>query len=462
MGLTWREKKIVLSCVMTGLFIWVLYSSWSTKPADEAPGASVISLRIIELELETQELTSREAPDSRGRALASLSQRFSAEASRDPFHMVLQVEDAILRYEADRHQGVATAAGAYFEGLPDEDPALLAVVRDLYGPPQPETPDLDLFLDRLGTNWFSLTALVRYAEKIGDEAMARGYKESLHRLGWRTGWRTGLISLVLAGTACAGLWLWIRFIYRHLKDYRIRTEEILHRAPWNFLDGYFVFLLFFSALTILSFMLNPLYRLFDDRGLATESLVPVLYGLQIILGLFLIRRYFFTENLDQAFRTMGLVSTGNSWATTIRWGVGGYAATVPVVLLALYLSSLFLQEAPISSNPMIPMVVASSSFTAKILFFVTIGIMAPWFEEIFFRGFLFNAFRARIGTVGGVLLSAFLFAAVHFDFSVFFGLFAIGIMLSAIYYHTQNLLAAVILHGLWNVTTLVTLELIFG
>lgn len=447
---------------MTGVFIWVLYSSWSTKPADEAPGASFISLRIIELELETLELTSREESDSRAQALASLSQRFHDEASQDPFHMVLQVEDAILRCEADRHQGATTSAGACFEGLPDDDPALLEVVRNLYGPPQPEVPDLDLFLDRLGTNWFSLTALVRYAEKIGDDAMARRYKESLNRLGWRTGWRTGIISLVLAGTVCAGIWLWIRFIYRRLTGCLIRTEEILHRASWNFLDGYFVFLLFFSALTILSFLLNPLYRLFDDWGLATESLVPVLYGMQIILGLFLIRRYFFTQNLGQAFRAMGLVSTGNSWATTIRWGVGGYAATVPLVLLALYLSSLFLREAPISSNPMIPLVVGSSSVVEKILFFVTIGIMAPWFEEIFFRGFLFNAFRARIGTAGGVLLSAFLFAAVHFDFSVFFGLFAIGIMLGTIYYHTQNLLAAVIVHGLWNVTTLVTLELVFG
>ncbi|MDX1763825.1 MAG: CPBP family intramembrane glutamic endopeptidase [bacterium] len=462
MGQEWRKKKIVLSCIMAGFFIWVLYASWRAEPADEMPDTGVIALRVIELELETAVLTSRPESESRTRLLASLSQRFHNEARKDPLNMVLQVEDAILRYEADRYRGDTISANAYFAGLPNRDLALVETVRHIYGLAEREVPDVDLFLNRLGTNWFSLTALAHYADRIGNEAMLRRYQESLKGLAWRTARRTGFISLVLAGATFAGLWLWIRFIYRRLTGDLTRTEIILPRAPWNFLDGCFVFLLFFSALTALSSLLNPLYRIFDQWGFSTASLVPILYGMQMVLGLFLIRRFFFAQNLGQAFRTMGLFSARDAWPATLRWGVGGYAATVPLVLLALYLSSLLLRQAPISGNPMIPMVVASSSFSEKILFFLTIGIMAPFFEEIFFRGFLFNAFRVRLGTMGGVLLSAFLFAAVHFDFSVFLGLFAIGIMLSIVYHQTQNLLTAIILHGLWNMTTLVTLELLFG
>lgn len=462
MGSEGKEKKIVLSCFMAAFFIWVLYSSWSTKPPDEVPGASTVSLRVIELELQALELSVRALPGSRGQSLTFLSQRFHDEAQKEPVNMVLQIEDAILRYEADRLNAEAAEAGEYFKGLPDRDPALLEAVWNLYGIAPRAAPDQDLFLQRLGMNWFSLTALVQYAERIGDDTSARNYRESLSHLAWRTAWRMGLVSLFVAGTTVTGLWLWIRFFYRRLKGYLIRREDILFRVPWNFIDGLFVFLLFFTALTALSFLLNPLYRLFHEWGISSAALIPMVYGMQLILGLFLIRRYFFAQGLGKAFRTMGLFETGDSWGKTIRWGVGGYAATVPLVLLALYLSSLFLEQPPISDNPMIPMVVASSSAVEKLLLFVTIGIMAPCFEEIFFRGFLFNAFRSRLGTIGGALLSAFLFASVHFDFSVFFGLFAIGIMLSTLYYQTQNLLVAVILHGLWNVTTLVTLELLFG
>jgi membrane protease YdiL (CAAX protease family) len=457
------DRKILLSIFMSGIFLWMLYSTWSQAgTTGEETGANETLLRVIGLELYAMEVSEKIEPEARRKRLVSLSRRFNRESSKEPFDQVLQIKDFILRNETDLNRGLETDEQEFYERLPHVDPILLEVVKNIYGEPGSGTPDLDLFFDRIGRNWFSWKALVRYAEQTGDEVMQKSYNTALKERARAVGWRIGSLSLAVGLIIFAGVVLWIRFLFLLLRQSERRVEKILERAPWNFLDGYFVFLLFFCALTAISFLLSPLYGLFDRWGISVANLTPLLYLMQIIVGIFLIQRFFFGHNLSKAMRAMGLISSGCGPARTLRWGLGGYAATVPFVLITLYLSSVILRQEPVSSNPMIPMVIEASSAVERVLFFVTIAIMAPLFEEIFFRGFLFNCFRVRFGTAGAIALSAFLFAAVHFDFSVFFGLFAIGVMLSFVYYRTQTLLVPVILHSLWNASTLITIQILFG
>lgn len=98
-------------------------------------------------------------------------------------------------------------------------------------------------------------------------------------------------------------------------------------------------------------------------------------------------------------------------------------------------------------------------------FILLASIMAPFFEEVIFRGFVFNAFRnifteGRIFTMIGssrraadyaaIVLSSLLFAAAHMDPGAFIHLFAIGVVLAELYRRSGTLVCPMMLHAMNN------------
>jgi len=80
-------------------------------------------------------------------------------------------------------------------------------------------------------------------------------------------------------------------------------------------------------------------------------------------------------------------------------------------------------------------------------------LMAPWIEEIFFRGFLFGGLRERWGWVLAAVVSSFLFATAHLDpygMPVYFG---IGFLFAWAYEHTGSIRSPVIAHVIVNACT---------
>ena len=71
-------------------------------------------------------------------------------------------------------------------------------------------------------------------------------------------------------------------------------------------------------------------------------------------------------------------------------------------------------------------------------------------EEVMFRGFLGRGLVARYGLVGGTLLSAIMFSAMHIDPVQASGILVLGIALQGVYIVTRSLLAPVLLHGVNN------------
>lgn len=93
---------------------------------------------------------------------------------------------------------------------------------------------------------------------------------------------------------------------------------------------------------------------------------------------------------------------------------------------------------------------------------LTAGIGAPIAEEILFRGLLFGTLRqSRAGASGAAVISAFLWAALHANYS-FYGLIAIGLIgiyLAYLRERTGSLFLPIVCHGAYN--TLVVLLLAF-
>jgi membrane protease YdiL (CAAX protease family) len=77
-------------------------------------------------------------------------------------------------------------------------------------------------------------------------------------------------------------------------------------------------------------------------------------------------------------------------------------------------------------------------------------VVAPFAEEMFFRGFLYQAFRNSFGVLPGALLSAVIFGAIHFEFFKLVQLAILGVILALLFEKTQSLWPPIMLHAVNN------------
>jgi membrane protease YdiL (CAAX protease family) len=89
---------------------------------------------------------------------------------------------------------------------------------------------------------------------------------------------------------------------------------------------------------------------------------------------------------------------------------------------------------------------------------VVVSVGAPFFEELFFRGYLRTALQARVGWHAAVWLQAALFGLAHFgesatalgNVSVFVAIFGFGVVLGYTAHLTGRLAPSMVAHGLFN------------
>lgn len=76
-------------------------------------------------------------------------------------------------------------------------------------------------------------------------------------------------------------------------------------------------------------------------------------------------------------------------------------------------------------------------------------VVAPTLEEVFYRGFLQPLFIQNFSEVGGILVVALLFAAVH-GVGPFLPLLGVGVMLGVIKLRTQRIVPCILAHAAYN------------
>jgi len=85
---------------------------------------------------------------------------------------------------------------------------------------------------------------------------------------------------------------------------------------------------------------------------------------------------------------------------------------------------------------------------------VLVGVLsvglAPFMEEMFFRGFLFGGLRGRWGVFWAALGTGFLFGLAHVDPTVYIPFTAVGMLFAWGYVYSGSLLASMIAHLLFN------------
>jgi len=136
------------------------------------------------------------------------------------------------------------------------------------------------------------------------------------------------------------------------------------------------------------------------------------------------------------------------------WVLGGMATLTVFVISAAYMGE------PSNENQFIVDIFGNTeAVTPRIILLAAGVILAPVFEEILFRGFVYRNLKELMGPGLAIVASGFIFGLVHVDVEHLFVLSVLGACLAWIYEVSGSLLVCVIVHGAWNLSAFVTMWL---
>jgi len=215
--------------------------------------------------------------------------------------------------------------------------------------------------------------------------------------------------------------------------------------PWSIGDVFKVlitsFLLDMPLVVLLLFFSLSLRAGTVGMGLAYFSIFSSFHLLLLAFTLHYVRRR------KGSLREMGISFITPRFAAI---GVGLGVALLALTSLVSFLATPIIGSSPIQEETM-RMAKTPEMFAA---IFPFASVIAPIIEEVYFRGFSYQAFKKRWGTKGGLPASATFFALLHLDPWVLLEVLIIGILLAYAYEKTRSLPLVIIAHILNNTVAL--------
>lgn len=158
---------------------------------------------------------------------------------------------------------------------------------------------------------------------------------------------------------------------------------------------------------------------------------------------------FVVEKYNASFEDFGLKKVGlGKLLKTVFLSYGGYL--VLMFLLGIILTATdFKLPGYEAQNSYLPLF--GEDALGLLIGFLWVGGIAPFLEEIFFRGFIFKVFIKTWPLWLGSVLSAALFALVHMQLQNILPLFILGLLLNYNYQKTNSLWTSIAFHSLNNI-----------
>ena len=266
----------------------------------------------------------------------------------------------------------------------------------------------------------------------------------------------GFLSMAFLGVIAAGVFLDAGALWR-----AARRRPSWPVAPagggWGIGEVLKAALLFLAVF----FALNPLARLLR-RLPSAPSDVTLLIIFQFAAELAAVA--FIAMSLRSGTRgtltRLGLPAGGRRAAAVA--GVRAYVCFLPVMLGLILLTRFAAGRSGVVLEPQAPLgfFFADLSRPALAFLVVFVTVIAPVFEEVFFRGFAYQAIRRRWGRWPGILATALVFSALHANAAVFLPIFGLGILLACVFEATGSLVAPITVHICQNGTAVAAVLLL--
>jgi len=222
------------------------------------------------------------------------------------------------------------------------------------------------------------------------------------------------------------------------------------RTPWGYADMAMAIGIVIGSLVVISIPIIVIVSAFAggnlEDGSDAERALEV--GISFLLEgvLLLVAAMFSIGKYKLSWSALGL-------RTPER---GGYWFQIPLFFAALAVFGAYvaiITALGVDAEGNVPEDAFDSTVLIVFLGVLSLGL-APFMEEVFFRGFLFGGLRGRWGLVGAAFASGLLFAAAHFSGLSTLPLLPvigiIGILFAWGYYYTGSLFAPILAHFLFN------------
>lgn len=262
--------------------------------------------------------------------------------------------------------------------------------------------------------------------------------------------RLGLIAMMPLAGSLLGI---ILLVIWGVNQYRHRDQAIAHLdldIPWSSETTLGVMVAWFASFFGISFLIMPLVlELFGGRGQVVSSLgqaiyALITYSLMMITG-FSILIYTWRQYKKPIIQWLSFSRQSRWWV----WSLGAYFVALPLVLLTSLFSQQLLNNQG-GGNPLLDVILASRDYYSFGILWVMVAVLAPIFEETLFRGFLLPSLLPKMRPFPAMLTSGGLFAVAHLNAADLLPLAVLGTILGYVYWRSGNLLASILLHGIWN------------
>ncbi len=209
-------------------------------------------------------------------------------------------------------------------------------------------------------------------------------------------------------------------------------EQPAYTVPWKFVDNW-IGVVLLAIIDLAIFVITLRSSKTEIAQSALIALLELAYLLPVVV-IFAWRRIH--------WRALGFGRfDGSALALGCGFLIAGY------VLILLHNGLLYLLGVDTQGEAIMKMF---AQLDSPAWFFVVGVVIAPFVEEVFFRGFLFQGFRQRYGWITASLLSSAIFAAAHLDLVTLIPTFILGNVLAYAYHRSNSVWPGVILHFLVN------------
>ena len=260
-----------------------------------------------------------------------------------------------------------------------------------------------------------------------------------------------LSSLLVFAVILLGMLIDATFVYFKLAKRKFDISTFKSAAiKWNLIDvGRVVTLfLFFGYMLVIieSFLIGELPILKNDnfRMMLNSSILDTLVVVFIIY--FTIGRY--------KERLVALGISLKNFFKNVFYGIIGYIAAIPVLVAALFIIVALVNLMKYVPEKQAVVELFMKEKNAPFLIYTSIfaAFAGPIVEELFFRGFMYSAFKKSIGIFWAGLLTSMLFSALHTHVVGFLPILILGMLLAYLYEKTGTLVSSITVHTIHNLS----------
>jgi len=188
----------------------------------------------------------------------------------------------------------------------------------------------------------------------------------------------------------------------------------------------------------------PVLRNSNFRMVLNSSVLDVLVIVFIL--------YFTVGRYKEKLISLGI--SFRNFSKNVFYGLTGYIAMLPILVALLVLTFILMSLFKYTPQKQAVVELFLKEKGTRFLLYTSIfaAVVGPVIEELFFRGFLYNAIKKYIGALAAMLITALIFAVLHAHVAGFLPIMALGMLLAYMYEKTGTLVASITVHIMHNLS----------